>query len=801
MPEPNNLPEVQRIVSNPDYSENYDAHLEEIRIKFRSVINTGPSDAMDFIESLPDVKRGAFVRYIMEVDPNPTFTDHLFDIGDESYRQKNLSYLKNLKAEEIQAASEQVESISSIYNPEDLLGKPEEEPSVAQESAPPAPIPKLAQELLERKVVIFSAETLLDAMESSLKDIFTGDDSYAIEVIRDAMENRLDREFISYDDFIRELNAFLIEIEFTDTSENNILSQAGDRISNYGSENVATWAGDVLTADESLPDDVIDAINASNQAYKTFHSGVNPPVDELLALLAGQPPSAQIMFLGKLFPEELAWVQEHLQDEDSKDAYAAMLPFVSPESRDVLGVTETNEEIYGNYVDYLEGVGEEDIDNLLGMSYGLLADWQPEGELEKVAALREKITSETPTELLGVSIASVMDTYLHFTSLAEEYYKTLATLKTMTIEAEGSAENDYRRSEAIELLQTMGFGYEDYDFSGLLLPEIEEKLRYAAYYYYQAHGDNPYEETGSEKWPTQGHITNAYHEYADWEEFPSLYEGIIKNPIVQVIAGILYEPLDWIMTAYTVIDDIRKGEVDFWTAFSVATVFLPGAWGRLQRLDEVGDVARNSDAISTLSSRTMGGDFPPTGIGELDTPIYGTQIYTEWIQKLENYGFEIIEKDDVSYSWAGEYTLFESLGKNQYAPKLIYEVNKNHFTLLDLFHEDRHFQQITRLLEAGISPASSEKRYYNLWRVAMEREAYAFELHLGEIIKMQTGIGFSDEYNDFLNEMIQMYWTRPMVNRISNSSTTRRWIDIAEPEFDFDAITPSDFDPFNLNRY
>lgn len=148
----------------------------------------------------------------------------------------------------------------------------------------------------------------------------------------------------------------------------------------------------------------------------------------------------------------------------------------------------------------------------------------------------------------------------------------------------------------------------------------------------------------------------------------------------------------------------------------------------------------------------QGGVGGPTGVARFDELIVGTRRFARWAQAVERRGFKVTVRkpEEMSVDEAAcirPFAEVESQGEQTFRYEIA--VNPAIFRYIDLRHETRHVQQLTRAEDAGIKHLFSKHL-----RTAAERDAWLMEKALGE------RHGFAPSYLVFVEARLQDYSVR-----------------------------------------
>lgn len=135
-----------------------------------------------------------------------------------------------------------------------------------------------------------------------------------------------------------------------------------------------------------------------------------------------------------------------------------------------------------------------------------------------------------------------------------------------------------------------------------------------------------------------------------------------------------------------------------------------------------------------LRSGSLNTPIPKTGIEDFDQLVKDTEAYKLFRKRVINIGFSFTEISP-DEGFRGQ---FDLLGK-------AFKVNIAHFTYLDLMHETRHLEQISRANEQGIE-CHTIRKYLSRVIAGLEYDAYQYELQL-----LQANGGANEAYLAFVD--------------------------------------------------
>ena len=149
---------------------------------------------------------------------------------------------------------------------------------------------------------------------------------------------------------------------------------------------------------------------------------------------------------------------------------------------------------------------------------------------------------------------------------------------------------------------------------------------------------------------------------------------------------------------------------------------------------------------------SLGGVGGYTGIVHFDKLMMGTTRFARWKQAVEKRGFKVTVREPGEMSV--DVAAFVKPMTDTTTPEDLlfrYEliINSEVFRYIDLRHETRHIQQITRAERTGIGHLFSKHL-----RIAAERDAWLMEKELGE------RHGFVQSYQAFVEARLRDYSVR-----------------------------------------
>lgn len=152
----------------------------------------------------------------------------------------------------------------------------------------------------------------------------------------------------------------------------------------------------------------------------------------------------------------------------------------------------------------------------------------------------------------------------------------------------------------------------------------------------------------------------------------------------------------------------------------------------------------------------VGGVGGSTGVARFDELMVGTRRFARWKQAVEKRGFKVTVRGtgEMSPIEMSEDTAAEIQPLAPKAPEDLpyrYElvINAEIFRYIDLLHEGRHIQQITRAEKAGV-----KHLFTTALIIAAERDAWLMEKELSE------RYGFAQSYLAFVEERLRDYSVR-----------------------------------------